>query len=131
MKAKTFYSRAAILLLALLLTALPATPLLAGMIDTQTLVAASSAQFERTELVQRLQSDEVRDALTRMGVNPADAQKRVDRLSDAEVLALNARLEELPAGGSALGVIAAVFIVLVITDALGITDIFGFVRAQR
>ena len=33
------------------------------------------------------QSHEVREALTRMGVDPADAQRRADRLTDAEVVA--------------------------------------------
>jgi hypothetical protein len=131
MKMKKFHSTALIFLFTLLLTALPATPLMAGMIDTHTLLATSSAQVDRAELVQRLQSAEIREALTRMGVDPTDAQMRVDRLSDAEVVALSARLDELPAGGNVLGVLVGVFVVLVITDLLGLTDIFGFVRAQR
>ena len=124
-------SKALISLFALLLTTLPATPLLAGMLDTDTLIANSSAQFERAELVQRLQSHEVREALTRMGVDPADAQRRADRLTDAEVVALHGRLDELPAGGSVVGVLVGVFVVLVITDLIGLTDVFGFIRPQR
>ncbi len=66
-----------------------------------------------------------------MGVDPADAKRQVDRLNDAEVLALHGRVEGLPAGGSVVGVLVGAFVVLVITDLLGFTDIFGFVRPQR
>lgn len=128
---KKQHSRALALLLTLFLMMLPATPLLAGMLDTDTLITTAGAQSERMELAQRLQTTQARDALVRMGVDPADAQLRVDRLSDAEVATLNARMDELPAGGSVLGVVAAVFIILVITDALGYTNVFNFVRSDR
>ena len=127
----TRYSRALILLCALFLTLLPATPVLAGMLDTQTLITAAAAESERAALAQRLGSEEVRHALIGMGVDPADAQSRVDRLTDAEVADLNARLDQLPVGAGALEVVLIIFLVFVITDALGITDIFAFVRPAR
>lgn len=49
-------------------------------------------------------------------------------LTDAEVARINQRVAELPAGGSALGVVLFIFIVFIITDALGVTDIFPFVH---
>ncbi len=131
MKPKKLHPRALVLLLTLFLMMLPATPLLAGMLDTHTLITTAGAQSERMELAQRLQTTQAQDTLVRMGVDPADAQLRIDRLSDAEVATLNARMDELPAGGNVLGVVAAVFIILVITDALGYTDIFNFVRSER
>lgn len=115
----------------LLLVLLPATPLMAGMLDTNTLITAAGADADRAALVHRLGSEELRSALARMGVDPAAAQVRVDRLTPAQVADLNARLDQLPAGAGVLEVVLIVFVVFVITDALGITDIFPFVRPTR
>jgi hypothetical protein len=131
MKTKRRSASALISLFALLLALLPATPVMAGMLDTNTLITAAGADADRAALVQRLGSEELRSALARMGVDPADAQVRVDRLTPAQVADLNARLDQLPAGAGALEVVLIVFLVFVITDALGITDIFSFVRPSR
>ncbi|MEK7733835.1 MAG: PA2779 family protein, partial [Pseudomonadota bacterium] len=55
-------------------------------------------------------------------------QARVDAMTDQEVHALATKLDQMPAGGDALGVLVLVFIILLITDAMGITDIFPFVK---
>ena len=39
--------------------------------------------------------------------------------------------DELPAGGDVLGVILVVFIVFVITDVIGATDIFPFIKPVK
>lgn len=123
----TRFPQTMILFLVLVLSLLPATPLLAGMLDTHSLIAAAGADAERAALVQRLGSSELQDALTKMGVEPADAKARVERLTDAEVADLGARLDQLPAGAGVLEAVLIVFFIFVITDALGITDIFAFV----
>jgi hypothetical protein len=128
MKTSMRYPQILTFLCILFLTLLPATPVLAGMLDTNTLIAAAGADPERAALVPRLGSGELQSALARLGVDPAAAQARVDRLTDAEIAELNARLDELPAGAGVLGVVAVVFLVLVIMDALGITNIFAFVH---
>ncbi len=123
----TRFPRTLILLVALVLSLLPATPLLAGMLDTQTLISAAGSDQERAALVQRLGSADVQEALTRMGVDPADAKARVERLTDLEMADLSARLDQLPAGAGVLEAVLIVFFIFVITDALGITNIFAFV----
>jgi hypothetical protein len=53
----------------------------------------------------------------------------VASLTDAEVARINQQIEKLPAGGdSFLGILVLIFIIFVITDALGATDIFPFVH---
>nr|WP_296749597.1 DUF6627 family protein [Thioalkalivibrio sp.] len=131
MKTKRRSARTLIFLCTLLLALLPATPVMAGMLDTNTLITAAGADADRAALVQRLASEEFRSALARMGVDPADAQVRVDRLTPTQIADLNARLDQVPAGAGALEVVLIVFLVFVITDALGITDIFAFVRPTR
>jgi len=130
-KADRHPSKALGFLFALLLTLLPVSPLMAGMLDTGALIHAATAGAERAALVQRLGSPDVRDALIRMGVDPVDAETRVARLTDAEIADLNARLDQLPAGAGALEVAVIVFLVLVVTDLIGLTNIFAFIRPAR
>jgi hypothetical protein len=58
-------------------------------------------------------------------------QSRLDGLSDAEIRALSERFDEYPAGEGfeTLLILAFLaFIALLITDILGYTDIFPFVK---
>jgi hypothetical protein len=69
------------------------------------------------------------EQLTALGVAQPLAEERVQRMTDQEVSLLVDKIDELEAGGSSVLVVAAaIFIVLVITDALGATDIFTFVK---
>ncbi|OOG24121.1 hypothetical protein B1C78_09345 [Thioalkalivibrio denitrificans] len=105
------------------------SPAIASMVGTDQMIAAEQAQVDRERLLETLSRDDVRNQLTAMGVDPAQAEARVMRMTDAEVAALNERLDELPAGGNALlGALLIIFIVFVITDAIGATDIFPFIR---
>jgi hypothetical protein len=47
------------------------------------------------------------------------------------VARINQRLAELPAGGDVLGVIVLIFVIFVITDVIGATDIFPFIHAVK
>jgi hypothetical protein len=56
-------------------------------------------------------------------------------LSDSEAIAIADQIEQLPAGGSAIGVIIGaaliIFLVLLVTDILGYTDVFPFVNKHK
>ncbi len=72
------------------------------------------------------------DALRERGVDIDAAKARVAALSDIEAAELAARIDAAPAGGvNALVVVGAVFVILVITDLLGMTKIFPFIRPIR
>ena len=62
-------------------------------------------------------------------------QLRVGMLSDAEIVSLAGRMESLPAGGSSFGILVGasvvVVIVLLVTDIMGYTDIFRFVKKRN
>lgn len=70
---------------------------------------------------------EVRAELRQLGVDPEEVAARIASLSDAEVAAVDRRLGELPAGGSLFLTLLLVVVVLMVTDLLGITDIFPFI----
>jgi hypothetical protein len=75
---------------------------------------------------------EVRSQMESMGVDRDAARARVDALTDQEVQNIAGRIDTLPAGGDGiLGVLFAIFIILLITDILGLTKVFPFTRSVR
>jgi hypothetical protein len=71
-----------------------------------------------------LARDQVRSQMLALGVDPADVAARVARLTNSELATLAQRMDQMPAGGDALAVIGIVFLVLLILEAVGVTDIF-------
>ena len=68
--------------------------------------------------------------LEEFGIPSDEAHSRVAALTDAEIAEINGRLDQLPAGGlvgTLVGIILLLFLVLVITDLLGVTDVFAFI----
>ena len=104
----------------------------AAMIPTETVLESSQGQEARTRIKQLLVREDVRQALIKQGVDPLEADARIDSLSDAEAMAVADRLDQLPAGSGALEVLLIValivFITLLVTDIMGYTDIFPFVK---
>ena len=99
----------------------------AGMIETDALLTGTQRALDRSQLKLLLAREDVAGQLQDFGVDADDALMRVDRMTDREVASLNKQLGELPAGGF-LGAAVTVFIVLIITDVIGATDVFSFVR---
>ncbi|MGD8595034.1 MAG: PA2779 family protein, partial [Gammaproteobacteria bacterium] len=59
---------------------------------------------------------------------PQSAKQRVARLTTEEAELLHNRIQDMPAGAGPLEILVFVFLVLLITDILGFTDIFPFVK---
>lgn len=106
-------------------------PVHAGMIGTSEVLAAEQARADRANLAALLEREDLRRQFAAMGVDAEAAKQRVAGLTDAEVARINQRIAELPAGGDVLGVIVLIFVIFVITDAIGATDIFPFVHPVR
>jgi hypothetical protein len=119
----------------MLLISMPSPPVLAAMISTDTVMDGTKAQKAREYLKGIISRQEVQDYFISQGIDPLEAQKRVDSLSDSEAIELANHAEQLPPGGSALGIVVGavviVFLVLLITDILGYTDVFPFVKSQK
>ena len=113
----------------------PYQPLLAAMVPTDAIVDSNTAEEGRDYLKSLISRDDIRKSLISHGIDPNEAKARVDSLSDSETIAVADRIEKLPAGGNAVGVIVGaaliVFLVLLLTDILGYTDVFPFVKKQK
>ena len=97
----------------------------AGVIGTQQAMSAELRSAKETQVRSSLARDDVRQAMQQLGVDPVDAEARVASLSDAELLQLEGQLDRLPAGGDALAVIGVVFLVLLILELVGVTNVFN------
>lgn len=104
----------------------------AAMVRTETVLTLSTAKNVRENLDQFLKREDVKAIMMAQGISHIEAKARVDSLSDAEIMKIADKMDQLPAGGSTFGVIMGavviIFIVLLITDILGYTDIFTFVK---
>jgi hypothetical protein len=107
---------------------------MAALVGTETVLDGTRVQNAR-ELVRNLMArEEIQAALAQQGIDPQEARARAAALSDAEAVRLADRVESLPAGGDvgALGIVVGtlliVFIILLITDILGLTKVFPFTR---
>lgn len=103
----------------------------AALIATDTLVSAQEVEASRDRLAALLAREDVGAALQGHGVSAQEVLLRVNSLSDQEVIKLAQNIDALPAGadgGSVVGAVVFIFLVLLITDLLGLTDVFPFVK---
>ena len=104
----------------------------AALVTTGQAIEAGAAEGERDRVAAFLAREDVREQMVALGVDPVEAVNRVAGLSDAEVRQIAGHLDQLPAGQSAVGAVIGaalfIFLVLLITDLLGLTNVFPFVR---
>lgn len=86
---------------------------------------------EQQALLQTIQRQDVQEQLIKLGVSPADIKSRISQMTHEEIAMLNQNIEQLPAGGDILGIAVLIFIVFVITDVIGATDIFPFIHPVK
>lgn len=103
----------------------------AGMIAPSAYLQQEAAADPHEQLQQFLARDEIKAELVKLGVDPAEAQARVQALSDEEAALAVERMPQMPAGGDGIiGAIVFIFLVLLITDLLGLTDVYPFVKKR-
>jgi hypothetical protein len=104
----------------------------AALVSTEQVLAQGDDAAERARVLAFLDRAEVREQIVALGVDPNEAAARVRALSDAQVREIAGQLDELPAGQSAIGAVVGaivlIFLILLVTDLLGLTDVFPFVR---
>lgn len=119
----------------LFVTTMPMPRAQAALVTSEDLATQRSATADRARLADLVAREDIQRELGNYGISPDEAKARVNSLTDQEVADAVGRLDQLPAGQSALGVIVGaalvIFIVLLITDIAGLTKVFPFTRAQR
>lgn len=115
-------------LLSIALIMMTFTSTQAAMITNEIVIEQAQQQSARDRLARTVQREDVRKQLLAMGVSPETVESRISLLTSKEVAQLNQQIDDLPAGGDVLGVLLVIFIVFVITDIIGATDIFPFIK---
>ena len=107
----------------------------AAIIETEIAQDSIEGKQARNYILSVFAREEVQAVLTAQGIDSQEAKRRLDCLTDAEVIRFAKEIKQLPAGGDALGTIVGaaliVFLVLLITDIMGYTDVFPFVRKHH
>ena len=103
----------------------------AGIVSTDEALSTATQTDSRDRVNAFLNRTDVRQALQGQGVSADAALERVQAMSDAEVAQLAGRIDQAPVGGDILGVLFTIFIVLLVTDILGLTKVFPFTRSVR
>jgi hypothetical protein len=112
----------ALTLVAMLVTSMPAR---AGIVGTEHMVAQESHAAVLGRIEHVLAGEAVAAQLQAWGVAPEVVSARLAALSDVELQRLAATMGTAPAGGDgALVVVGMVFVVLIILELVGITNIF-------
>jgi hypothetical protein len=110
-------------------------PAYAAMVSTGEILNQGQRNLDRERLSMLLDRSEVRNHLEAWGIDTKEAQARVDSLTDQEIAEIAAQMDQMPAGGDGLGILVGaallVFLVLLITDLLGLTDVFPFVEKGK
>ena len=121
------------LVILMVMVAVPYQSVLAAMIETEaTMGITAKGEEARNAIKTTLAREDAQAVLRAQGIDPLEAMARVDSLTDAEAQRIVDEIEELPAGGgffvTFLIVVGLIVIILIITDALGYTNVFTFVR---
>ncbi|NWF38191.1 PA2779 family protein [Mariprofundus sp. NF] len=105
----------------------------AAMVSTDQMLEQQQSSQQREKVVAFLNRAEVQQELQQQGIAAEDAVTRVAHLSDQEVELLAGKIDQLPAGGivgALIGAALFIFVVLLVTDILGFTDVYPFVHSH-
>lgn len=106
----------------------------AKMVTTDQVLEHADPGSDRERVESFILREDVQRQLVLLGINPEEAASRVASLSNGEIQQIAGRLDELPAGeggvGAVVGAILIIFLVLLITDLMGLTDVFPFVKKK-
>ena len=104
----------------------------AALISTEQVMAAGVAQQQRAKITTALDRPEVQAELEKLGISRSDAQSRIAALTDVEAASVAHQIDTLPAGGDGfIGALIFIFVLLLVTDILGLTKVFPFTRSVR
>ena len=125
------FNRILTLVISLLLISASINQAQAAIIANAQLIDQVQHANDKDVLLQTINRVDVQEQLLTMGVSTADIESRINQMTQQEIAQLNQQINELPAGSGVLSFILIIFIVFVITDVIGATDIFPFIHPVR
>ena len=99
------------------------------LVSTQSALDAVQISNERARINDLLARNDVQEQLVGFGVELSEVEARVAAMTDQEVLQMADQVDNMPAVANAvIGALLTVFIILLVTDLLGLTNVFPFTR---
>lgn len=104
----------------------------AQMASTEALFKQSVMVSSKEKVIQFTAREDVTKILGQMDVDPKMIEARVASMTEEEASKIASQIETLPTGGSSLiGAAVFIFVLLLVTDLLGLTKVFNFTRPVR
>lgn len=107
----------------------------AAMIGTENLLETDRNQETRAYLQQLISREKIQNALVARGINPSEAQARINSLSDGEIERIAAKIDILPAGGGVTGFVlivgAVVLILIIIVEYTSVVKMFPQFQSSK
>ncbi len=100
----------------------------AAIVTNDQIIHQAQQEIDKTTLLTMINHLDVQEQLLSMGVSSTDIKERIKQMTQEEIAQLNSQLDNLPAGGDILGIAVLIFIVFVVTDVIGATDLFPFIH---
>lgn len=101
-----------------------AVPVQAAMVGTSSLLMQQSQASQLSEVQAYLAREDVQNQMKALGVDPAVAATRVAAMTASELSQVQQHIHDMPAGGSALGLVLTVFLILILLELVGAINIF-------
>ena len=125
------FKRTLSLILSIALISISASNVQAAMISNDQIIYKTDQFSDKATLLQTIKRADVQAQLSSMGVSAVDIEARINQMTHEEIAQLNQRMAELPVGAGVLGTVVLIFLVFVITDVIGATDIFPFIHPVK
>jgi hypothetical protein len=100
----------------------------ARVIGTFAAVESQQRSEDLATISAALARKEVREQFAAMGIDAAQAEKRIAAMTDSELRKMAQQMKDLPAGGDFLAVLGVVFVILLILQVFGVIDIFKKIK---
>lgn len=94
-----------------------------AIVSSGDMIAAQQDLLDRDQLKSLISREDVREQLVDLGVDVEAAIARVDSMTDIEVQQLSAKMGEMPAGAGFAEIAVLAFLVLVVLEVTGVTDL--------
>jgi len=96
----------------------------AAMIGAEILATQSLRADTEVRVQALLSRDDVQSQLIAWGVDVEKARSRANAMSDAELQRVASALDQQPAGGDIIVLVGVVFVVLLVLELVGVTNVF-------
>lgn len=92
----------------------PIQPVIASLIETDTYLKNEQIDNAREKINIFLSKDKMIQLMLNQGINPEEVSNRIANLSDQEIIEISEQIDNLPAGGDAIGFVVGILVIVLL-----------------